>query len=99
VARKTVNDDPLIGELREQIADLDRSIVEAVNARLRLVTELKRHKESRGLDFHDPEREQWLLQYLQRANGGPLSDDGLRELFAAVLGLTKREVARGDEPG
>lgn len=91
-----MNDDPLIEQLREQIADLDRSIVETVNARLRLVAELKRHKESRGLDFHDPERERWLLQYLQRANGGPLSDDGLKELFDAVLGLTKREVARGD---
>jgi hypothetical protein len=27
------------------------------------------------------------------ANRGPLSDDGLRELFGGLLDLTKREVA------
>jgi chorismate mutase len=58
---------------------------------------LKRYKESRGIDFVDPEREEWMLQYLQRANRGPLSGEGLRELFEEVLDLTKREVGRGEE--
>jgi len=38
-----------------------------------------------------------MLQDLQRANRGPLSVEGLRELYAEVLALTKREVSR-DEP-
>jgi len=88
--------DPLIKQLREQISDNDRAIVEAINARLKLVARLKSYKESRGLSFLDPEREEWMLQYLARANRGPLSDEGLRELFAEVLDLTKREVERGD---
>jgi hypothetical protein len=37
-----------------------------------------------------------MLQYLQRANRGPLSKDGLQELFEEVLDLTKREVQRGE---
>ena len=37
-----------------------------------------------------------MLQYLARANRGPLTEEGLRELFAEVLDLTKREVGRGD---
>jgi chorismate mutase len=90
------NDDPLIRQLREQISDTDRSIVEAINARLRLVARLKQYKESRGLDFVDPEREEWMLSYLARANRGPLSAEGLREIFGELLDLTKREVARGD---
>jgi chorismate mutase len=97
VAGTTVTDDPLIRQLRQQISDTDRSIVEAMNARLRLVARLKGYKESRGMDFVDPEREEWMLQYLQRANRGPLSTEGLRELFEEVLGLTKREVGRGEE--
>jgi chorismate mutase len=96
MARPTMNDDPLIRQLRQQISDTDRSIVEAMNARLRLVARLKHYKESRGIGFLDPEREEWMLQYLQRANRGPLSTDGLKELFDEVLDLTKREVSRGE---
>ena len=77
------NADPLIRQLREQISDADRTIIEAVNARLKLVARLKAYKESRGLSFVDPEREEWMLNYLTRANRGPLSAEGLQEIFAA----------------
>ena len=90
------NDDPTIRQLREQVSDTDRAIVDAVNKRLRLVAQVKTYKESRGLGFVDPEREEWMLQYLMRANQGPLSGEGLRELFGTILDLTKREVARGE---
>ncbi|TML29885.1 MAG: hypothetical protein E6G26_02405 [Actinobacteria bacterium] len=93
-----MTDDALIKQLRQQISDTDRSIVDAFNARLRLVARLKSYKESRGIDFLDPEREEWMLQYLTRANRGPLSPDGLKELFEEVLDLTKREVQRGEDP-
>jgi chorismate mutase len=93
------NDDPLIRQLREQISDADRTIIEAVNARLKLVSRLKDYKESRGLSFLDPEREEWMLSYLTRANRGPLSAEGLREIFSEVLDLTKREVGRGEGKG
>jgi chorismate mutase len=97
VAGTTVNDDPLIKQLRQQISDTDRSIVDTFNARLRLVARLKGYKESRGIEFLDPEREEWMLQYLTRANRGPLSQAGLKELFDEILDLTKREVQRGEE--
>ena len=88
--------DPFIRQLREQISDNDRALVEAINTRLKLVARLKSYKESRGLSFVDPEREEWMLNYLTRANRGPLSTDGLREIFGEILDLTKREVRRGD---
>ncbi len=90
------NDDHLIRQLREQISDADRTIVEAINARLKLVARLKSYKESRGMSFVDPEREEWMLSYLTRANRGPLSAEGLQEIFGEILDLTKREVARDD---
>jgi chorismate mutase len=88
------NNDPLIRQLREQISDADRTIIEAVNVRLKLVSRLKEYKESRGMSFVDPEREEWMLSYLTRANRGPLSAEGLQEIFSEVLDLTKREVGR-----
>ena len=86
--------DPVIRQLREQLSDNDVRIVEAINTRLQLVARLKQVKEERGIGFLDPAREEWMLQYLTRANRGPLSPDGLREIYHELLDLTKREVAR-----
>jgi chorismate mutase len=86
--------DPRIDQLREQLSENDVTIVEAVNARLELVARLKRVKDERGIDFLDPAREEWLLQHLAEANPGPLSAEGLRELHAELLALTKRELNR-----
>jgi chorismate mutase len=84
--------DALTRQLREQIAERDREILDAVNSRLRLVAELKRHKETEGIDFVDPEQEERLLETLEQANVGPLSSDGVRQLFREILALTKREL-------
>ena len=84
--------DPLINELREQLTANDVRIVEALNTRLELVARLKRVKEERGFDFFDPDREAWLLAHLAEANRGPLSPEGLREIYTELLDLTKREV-------
>ena len=62
--------------------------------RLRLVAKLKRNKEEHGIGFVDLAREQWMLQYLQRANRGPLSEEGLAELYHELLDLMKREVTK-----
>jgi chorismate mutase len=86
--------DPVIQQFRDKISDNDRALVEAVNARLRLVAQLKAYKESRGIDFVDPEREEWILRDLERASRGPLSAAGLRALYEEIFALTKREVAR-----
>jgi chorismate mutase len=85
--------DPVIRRLREQISDNDRAVIEGINARLRLVATLKEYKESRGIDFVDPEREEWMLRDITRANRGPLSQNGLEEIYSAILDLTKREVS------
>jgi chorismate mutase len=87
-------DDPVLNQFREQISDTDRAIVDAINTRLELVARIKAYKESRGIDFLDPDRERSMLRELARANPGPLSNEGLRELFSTILDLTKREVAQ-----
>jgi chorismate mutase len=84
--------DPSVERLRKEIADRDRAILDAVNARLQLVAELKRHKESVGMGFVDAWQEERLLQALEDANAGPLSREGLRQLWREILALMKREV-------
>ena len=89
-----MTDDPILDGLRQQISAFDRAIVEAVNHRLELVAKIKTYKDSQGLGFLDPKREQQMLDDLARSNRGPLSEKGLRELLQAILDLSKREVTR-----
>ena len=84
--------DPEVQRLRDEISAADRRVLDAVNARVALVEELKAVKERLGLGFVDADREREIVEGLVDANGGPLSDDGVRELVREVLDLTKREV-------
>lgn len=86
--------DPVVRGLRERITSADRALLAAVNDRLGLVRELRAHKLEQGWEFVDRGREERLLEALARENPGPLSENGLRELFAEVLALSKREVDR-----
>jgi chorismate mutase len=90
-------DDPHVLKVRRAISDLDSALVELVNKRLRLVAQLKRYKDEHGIGFIDLAREEWMLQYLQRANRGPLSADGLARLYHELLSLTKDEVLSAGE--
>ena len=84
--------DPVLAELRQQISEIDRSIVEAFNRRLEVVAQIKRHKDERGIAFVDPDREAAMLAEQASENRGPLTEEGLRALYAELLALTKREV-------
>ena len=84
--------DPVLAELRQQISELDRSIIEAFNRRLEIVAEIKRHKDEHGIAFVDPDREAAMVDQQSRENKGPLTEGGLRALYAELLALTKREL-------
>ena len=83
-------------DLRARIAECDRAILAAVNARLQLVAELRAHKRRTGVDFLDPAQEERLVAALVGLNHGPLSDDGVKRLVEEILALTKRELSRAD---
>jgi chorismate mutase len=90
--------DPHVARVRREISDLDSKLVELVNKRLKLVAQLKRYKEEHGIGFVDLGREEWMLQYLHRMNRGPLSADGLANLYHELLDLMKQEVLKaGDQ--
>lgn len=93
-------EDHLIRQMRDQVIDNDVKILQALNARLTLVARLRTYKQSRDIDFVDPSREEWMHRYLQGANRGPLSSEGLTEIYGHVLDLTKRETVRqgGGQP-
>jgi chorismate mutase len=91
-------DDPVLASYRERISAADDDVLAAVNHRLQLVAELHAHKRANGLPLFDPAREQDVVARAIARNGGPLSDDGVRRLYALLLPLCTAEAARlGEE--
>ena len=90
----TPNDDPVIKQFRDQISDNDLKIVGLINKRLKLVDKLWRYKAEHGVEVFNPEREEWMLTFVSRANKGPLSQDALREVYKAIVATTQEEARR-----
>jgi len=86
--------DSVVASFRDEITALDVRLVSTINARIKAVKALAEYKRKHGLAFIDTEREAWLVAYLKRVNGGPLTDEGLEELLTFVLALVKDEVGR-----
>ncbi len=84
--------DPVLRELRERVSEVDRAILAAVNRRLELVAEIAEHKRQRGIATYDPLREEAMLRELTQGNRGRLTDEGVAELLASILYLTKRQL-------
>lgn len=85
-------DDEVVRELRQRISELDDAIFDALNSRIELVARLKEHKARHGYDFVDPGRETRMVDDQLARNRGPLSADGLRQFYAELLALVKREL-------
>jgi chorismate mutase len=84
--------DELVTELRDEITELDRGLVAAVNRRLEIVRRLHDHKVANGIPLRDLGREEAMLALLTGENAGPLSDEGLTAFYKSVLDLTRREL-------
>ena len=87
-----LNDDEVVNEIREEIAAVDRALVEVINRRVALVQRMKARKEEIGAGWVDPAREQRMLDYVASLNQGPVSQGGLAELYRQVVALCKRDV-------
>jgi chorismate mutase / prephenate dehydratase len=90
----TPANDPVVMQFRDQISDNDLKIIDAINKRIKLVAQLREYKVANGIEFVDPQREQWMLTFVSRANNGPISGEGLREIYDHIVSLTKAEVLR-----
>jgi chorismate mutase-like protein len=75
--------------IRQHIDQLDSQLVHLLNERMRQVTEIGRLKRERGQSVYAPEREELLLQELERQNQGPLSPASLRAIYREILSASR----------
>jgi chorismate mutase len=60
-------------------------LVELLNERSHCVVEIGRLKKVDGTPLYQPDREQKVLDAVERANRGPLSAAAIRRLFERIL--------------
>ena len=86
--------DPVIKQFREKISDNDLKLIDLLNKRVKLVTQLWQYKRARDMDVYAPAQEDWLLTYVTRANKGPITADALHEIYRHVIEVTQHEARR-----
>jgi len=77
---------------REEITALDRELVAIVNRRLEIVRRLHDHKLANNIPLRDLGREDAMRALLTGENRGPLSEQGVNDLYTFVLDITRQEL-------
>ena len=79
-----------IRDWRMKIDVIDENLVDLLNRRADFALEIGRIKKCHGLPIHMPEREEEILEHVQRVNKGPLTDDMVKRLFERILDESRR---------
>lgn len=85
---------PELAELRERIDAVDRAILERLNERARLVSEIGAAKREARSAVYRAGRERDLVARLQAENPGPFPEAGLRPVFREIVSATRSLEAR-----
>jgi chorismate mutase/prephenate dehydratase len=72
-------------DLRTRIDKLDVQIVDLVNKRAALASEIGKHKNDHGADVFLPAREEEVFQNVLDANKGPLDQATIRAIFREIM--------------
>ncbi|MCU0476914.1 MAG: bifunctional 3-deoxy-7-phosphoheptulonate synthase/chorismate mutase [Anaerolineae bacterium] len=72
-------------ELRGQVDGINLQLLELLNQRARVVSEIGKVQAAIGAGFYDPAREAQMLQALEMANNGPFSNEAIKTLFKEIF--------------
>ncbi len=72
-------------ELRGQVDAINMQLLDLLNQRARVVSEIGKAQSAIGAGFYDPAREAQMLQALELANNGPFSNETIKGLFKQVF--------------
>jgi chorismate mutase/prephenate dehydratase len=78
-----------VSTLRNELDQLDREILSAINRRGTIAKEIGQLKQHQGQCVYDAQREADVLQNAVANNEGPLNDDAVRAIFRELISGTR----------
>ena len=92
-----------IAEWRKKIDELDRQLVQLLNARAQAAQEIGKLKRNTAMPIYEPVREKTIFENVCQANHGPLPDSELRQVYERIIdvmrNIQKNEIAHNMEAG
>lgn len=92
-----------IVDWRKKIDELDRELVQLLNARAHAAHEIGKLKRNTSMPIYEPEREKTIFENVRQANKGPLPDGDLRQVYERIIdvmrNIQKNEIAPKIETG
>ena len=79
-----------IAEWRQAVDILDRQVVDLINQRASVAHEIGRLKRAAGLPIYEPSREKAVLDNVQKANKGPLSNHDIVSIFERIMDMMRK---------
>ncbi len=76
--------------LRQQIDATDEQLLALINRRLELARSIGEIKNRAEMAVLDPKREKEVFEHLRRFNQGPLTDEGLRNIFREIISAARQ---------
>lgn len=74
-----------ISDWRKRIDGIDEKLVELLNQRARAAAAIGKLKRAASEPVYHPQRENEVLERVQKLNAGPLSNQQLRRLFECIV--------------
>ena len=71
--------------LRSRIDDLDKQLLQLLNERANLASQIGKIKNELNLSIINVEREQEILENIVLKNAGPLSDKDVNNIYAEII--------------
>jgi chorismate mutase/prephenate dehydratase len=78
-----------LARLREQIDAVDLALLDRLNERARLVTDVGELKRDTGTAVYEAARERKIVERLSAVNDGPFPDAGLGPVFREIISATR----------
>ncbi len=72
---------------------LDQKLLSLINRRLRICLDIGKIKRGIGKKIYDAEREREILDRLKQKNRGPLRERDLKEIFSAIMRVSRKSQA------
>lgn len=79
-----------IADWRKKIDDLDRRLVELLNARALAAKEIGKLKRDTQMPIYEPEREKVIHENVRQYNKGPLPDGDLKQIYERIIDVMRK---------